>query len=268
MKRKFRMLLFSVLAVLTAATSTAVSVQAEEVNSLVQEVNLEDLSTYSESLLQAFAGMSEEELELQTKLYQLAGQDNVAAGFSNYEQQMDELGAFQEIISCSSEKTGDGYITYITAQYENKKLDAEIGYSEELPYLMMISQSPYLEALTDVTFTPESSLSENMFSGLANMLVGMGTVFVVLIFISWVISLLKHVNKLDPANKKKAEVPKAEPAPVAAAPVEEENLADDQALVAVIAAAIAAYEGQEAGSLDNGIVIRSIRRHKGSTWRK
>lgn len=267
MKQKFKTLLLAVLAVLMAFSVTACSAQSEETNSLVEEVDLDMLNTYSSSLIQAFAGMSKEELELQAKLYALDGQDNVAASFSNYEQQVDALGAFQEIISSTSEKTKDGYITYITAQYENKVLNAEIGYDADLPYMLMISQNAYLDCLTDTTFTPETTLSENVFSGLANLVVGMGTVFVVLIFISWVISLLKHVNKFDPSAKKAAASQPA-PAPALVAAEPEEDLTEDDALVAVIAAAIAAYEGEASASLDNGIVIRSIRRHPASTWRK
>ena len=50
----------------------------------------------------------------------------------------------------------------------------------------------------------------------------------------------------------------------AAAPVVEENLVDDLELVAVIAAAIAAYEGTSA----DGLVVRSIRRAPGNKWKR
>ena len=51
------------------------------------------------------------------------------------------------------------------------------------------------------------------------------------------------------------------PAPVAAAPVVEEAVeeADDYALVAVIAAAIAAYEGK---TTTDGFVVRSIKKSR------
>ena len=55
------------------------------------------------------------------------------------------------------------------------------------------------------------------------------------------------------------ETPAAAPAPAVAAPVVEEELSDDLELVAVIAAAIAAYEGSEDAS---GYVVRSIKKSK------
>ena len=85
-----------------------------------------------------------------------------------------------------------------------------------------------------------------------NTLLGMGSVFIVLILICLIISTFTLLNKKD---KKKPETnkPVNNPTP---APVEEE-LSDDTELVAVITAAICAYEG--AGSSD-GFVVRSIRK--------
>ena len=57
--------------------------------------------------------------------------------------------------------------------------------------------------------------------------------------------------------------PAAAPAPTAA-PAEEENLTDDTELVSVITAAIAAYEGKE--TVDNGLVVRSIKRVSNRNW--
>lgn len=90
---------------------------------------------------------------------------------------------------------------------------------------------------------------------LLNTLMGMGTVFIVLIFISWVISLFKYLYK-----PVKQEV-KQEPAPAVIPVVEEEpeELTDDSELVAVITAAVAAYEG-EAGASNSGFRVRSIKR--------
>ena len=103
---------------------------------------------------------------------------------------------------------------------------------------------------------PAFTLGEKMSKAGMNTLIGLGFVFIVLIFISWVISLLKHVNRFG--QKKAPET--AAPAPVIAEPEEEEeeeNLADDTELVAVIAAAIAAAEGT---AQPNDLVVRSIKK--------
>lgn len=87
-----------------------------------------------------------------------------------------------------------------------------------------------------------------------------------LLFLSFVISLMKYIPKLEAAlTKKKASqtpAPAEKPAPVVAAPAEEE-LVDDGALVAVIAAAIAAAENTST----DAFVVRSIRKSNKRTWR-
>ena len=77
-----------------------------------------------------------------------------------------------------------------------------------------------------------------------NTVIGMGTVFIVLIFISLLIYCFRFINIFE--NKmKKSEKPAEEASAPAAVPVEEpaEDLTDDRELVAVITAAIAASEG-------------------------
>ena len=94
-----------------------------------------------------------------------------------------------------------------------------------------------------------------------NTLMGIGTVFVMLILLSLLISLFRFIP--NPEAKKAAEAKAAKEAEAAAiaqtAPAQaEENLADDGELVAVIAAAIAAAEG----TTTDGFVVRSIRKVK------
>lgn len=91
-----------------------------------------------------------------------------------------------------------------------------------------------------------------------NTLIGMGTVFIVLILISLLISCFKFIPKLQAAlgRKKKEEPTAAQTAQaVAIQAAEDVDETDDLELVAVIAAAIAASEG--AASAD-GFVVRSI----------
>lgn len=94
--------------------------------------------------------------------------------------------------------------------------------------------------------------------------IGIGTVFAVLIFISLLIACFKFIHKWETGLKAAAEPSKAQAEPVKAAasvntiaaPAADEDLSGDAELAAVIAAAIAAYEGTSS----NGLVVRSIRR--------
>ena len=90
-----------------------------------------------------------------------------------------------------------------------------------------------------------------------------------LVFLSFIISLFKYVNKIG-ASKENVltEVPKAAPAvPAAPVPAMETsgNMSEDE-ITAVIAAAIAAYE-EENGSGD-GYVVRSIKKVSNKSWKR
>lgn len=101
----------------------------------------------------------------------------------------------------------------------------------------------------------EYTFAENMEKAALNTLLGMGTVFVVLILISLIISAFGLISKLQKSKKAPEEEKKVDR--VVSQIIEKEELSDDLELVAVISAAIAAYEGS--GSTD-GFVVRSIRK--------
>lgn len=107
------------------------------------------------------------------------------------------------------------------------------------------------------------TLGQKMVNALLNTIMGMGTVFIVLIFISLIISLLKYVPKLVERQsvKKDSQLESTvSSTPVQAPEVmeEEQELVDDGELVAVITAAIMASLGDEAP--EDGLVVRSIRK--------
>lgn len=112
------------------------------------------------------------------------------------------------------------------------------------------------------------SIGEILVKALTNTALGMGTVFIVLIFIAYIISLLPKVTgmiesvgrKKPPVVEKKA----APPVPVKIEEEPEEELIDDLELVAVITAAIAATEGMST----DGFVVRSIRKSTQNRWRR
>jgi sodium pump decarboxylase gamma subunit len=102
-----------------------------------------------------------------------------------------------------------------------------------------------------------------------NTIIGITVVFFALLFISFIISLFKYINKFEQmlANRKAnknaapASVPAATPAPVAA-PVEE---TDDLELIAVITAAIHAYEEAQGNVVEGDLVVRSIKK-RNNRW--
>ena len=111
-----------------------------------------------------------------------------------------------------------------------------------------------------------SQFGDKMAKAGMNTLMGMGTVFVVLIFIAFLISRFKYISQLENwfrNRKTKNEPTVAETAAEEPAADEEEiDETDDLALVAVITAALAA-------SLETSpdkLIVRSIRRKNTNRW--
>lgn len=121
-------------------------------------------------------------------------------------------------------------------------------------------------ALSSITTTAEKTMGEMMTNAALNTLLGMGTVFVILILISLIITCFKFIpmiqDKLSSKKSKKDDKGQAVDNTIAQI-IENEELSDDTELVAVIAAAIAASEG--AASTD-GFVVRSIKRANSKKW--
>lgn len=178
----------------------------------------------------------------------------------------DDLGAFVSSETAVVTKGDDGYIARMNTVYEKRAMEFTLIADEDLSKVETIS------------FSPVYTTGEKMAKAGMNTLMGMGVVFAVLIFISWLISMFKYISVFEAKMKAKknaaaaapaAPAPAAAPAPTAApapaaAPAEEENLTDDTELVSVITAAIAAYEGKE--TVDNGLVVRSIKRVSNRNW--
>ena len=116
--------------------------------------------------------------------------------------------------------------------------------------------------MTGVTINPVYSFGEKMATAGLNTVICMSIVFAVLIFISLLISCFKIFPYLEEQKKVKAAAAKAAKTEnnvvtqIEQREEQEQELADDTELVAVIAAAIAAYEGTST----DGFVVRSIRR--------
>lgn len=129
---------------------------------------------------------------------------------------------------------------------------------------VILSNDQFLK-LESAALNPVSTMGELMGKAALNTLIGMGTVFCVLILISLIISCFGIIPKIQEsaARKKAAAKGSQEVSGIdnAVTQIEEleavEEQTDDLELVAVIAAAIAAAEG--AVSTD-GFVVRSIRR--------
>lgn len=107
----------------------------------------------------------------------------------------------------------------------------------------------------------DQSMGELMTKAAMDTLMGMMTVFAVLILISIIIWAMGGIPRLQAKLAKKPESKKEESIDNTIAQIveKEESTEDDTELVAVIAAAIAAYEGSQS---TDGFVVRSIRKRR------
>ena len=113
-----------------------------------------------------------------------------------------------------------------------------------------------------------ASIEDAMAEATVNTIIGISVVFLALLFISFVISLFKYINKFEQklANKNAAPVTPAAPAPSTPDPAPEEEIpVDDLELIAVITAAIHAYEEEQGNVVEGDLVVRSIKK-RNNRW--
>lgn len=212
------------------------------------DVSEEDIIAYGEGVFQSLREICSGAYEAEKAQYAKADPVSAAA-FSSWDSAQADIGDYVDILERSAEKTNDGVIVNLKVDGTSHDANIEIIFDDEY---VMTSMS------TNVIY----SFRELMAKAFMNTILGMGTVFIVLILISLIISCFTFIPKIQAAFVKKPQQEAAKPVPAAApAPAQalEEEETDDLELVAVIAAAIAASEG--AASTD-GFVVRSIRKRR------
>ena len=177
---------------------------------------------------------------------QYAGEEVSYNGLISWKNALEDMGEFTEVKDVQSDIGSDQVVIDVTAGGTLRDAIVEIIVNKE-------------GSATSITTTVQYSVGEMMSKAGLNTLIGMGTVFTVLILICLIISCFKLIPKVQDmfsGKNKKAEKSVAEKAVdnTIAQIIRKE---DDSELIAVIAAAIAASEG--AASTD-GYVVRSIRR--------
>lgn len=245
MNRKLKSLLAMICVLALTFTMSVCAFAADEVT----DDEVANYKSAAETLISQIAGFSDEEIET----YLAQNDAFTTATMESWKGVKDELGAYSSIVSQDVEKDGDVVTISTVAQFEKAKADVVL--------MLDLGQQMY----TSMTYSVQYSLAANMQRAGMNTLMGIGIVFLMLVFLSFVIGLFKYIEKFQNVGKKKAaeEAPKAEEAPapaIAQSEAADEDFADDLELVAVISAAIAAYENTSGDSF----VVRSIK--KSNKW--
>ena len=245
------------LALFTAAclfTLTACTAEAEKTNIDASEALM--LLSSAQTVLEGFTAMPDANVEAVIEQYRENDMEPLASGLESYLGIKGDLGTYVSTGDGTSIKGEEGYTITLNTVFEKRTCQ------------FVITLDKKMENITSMSFNPAYTLGENMTKAGLNTLMGMGTVFLVLIFISWLISCFKYIRRFEDKMKKpQPQAPlKTRPTAAKAAPAvsAEKNLADDLELVAVITAAVAASTGTSA----DGLVVRSIRRASGNKWKR
>lgn len=170
----------------------------------------------------------------------------------------DTLGDFVEFKSSDIEDTKDSAIVTITAVYEKKELTMTATYKV---IGNQIVPTDIEMKLSDESGSEGTSKLDAIKNAGLNTLMGITIVVLMLLVISYLISLFKIIPKIQEKFAKKKDNRGKELTSVenVVAQIEEkEELSDDTELVAVITAAIC----EATGSSSDGFVVRSIRKRR------
>ena len=173
----------------------------------------------------------------------------VLTAVSSFKSALETVGEITETGEDTTKIDGNQIVGEVEVKGTKKDAVAEVIFSNDM-FMRMESAA----------LNPTASTGELMTKAAMNTLIGMGTVFIVLILISLIISCFGLIPKLQAKSAakkaaKSAGIDNAVAQITAQEEVTEET--DDLELVAVIAAAVAAYEGTAS---TDGFVVRSIRR--------
>ena len=200
------------------------------------------IETTAEGLTETIIPLTDEQIEA----YMKSGDDFTENAMTAWNGAKEELGNMKETGSVEIEYSNDEYTATIPVTFEKE--------NAEFIYVFDKNLTP-----TSLSVDVKYSFATTMKNAALNTVMGLGTVFVILIMLIFLISLFQFIPgsgaQEAKAKKKAAEDAAAAPtpAPVVAAHVQE---ADNSELIAVIAAAIAASEGTST----DGFVVRSIRK--------
>lgn len=240
-----------VLGMITCILGVSACGRAQETESVDLDITEAEAVEYGGQMVQTLVMVSSGEQfsdDIAKLIKEMKKDPMWASAITSWEGALVDMGSYIGILEISVDMSKDGVVIIVKVDGASHDANVELILDDELN-------------TTSISTNVIYSFGELMYRAALNTLLGMGTVFVVLILISLIIYCFIFIPKIQAAFTKKAkeEVKPAAVDNTIAQIVEKEELSDDLELVAVIAAAIAAGEG--AVSTD-GFVVRSIRKRR------
>jgi len=160
---------------------------AEEIDANV----IEGMNNYVDYYVEFFASLTKEEVAAEMATCEKEKNYVMLTAFQSWDSVMDEMGNYIAYNPAVIEEIDEGYIARSNVVFDQRDMEFSIMLNEDGTEILGIS------------FSPEYSLGEKMTKAGMNTIMGMGVVFVVLIFISWVISMFKYISVFENKMKEK-----------------------------------------------------------------
>ena len=260
MKKKISVLVCVIMASLCFTGCSAKSNEAEYDVAIMQEtvdVILSNFTAMADSDFEQYKDLTEFQLNYIMMNSGLRIEaDDFLAMIDAWLAGIEECGAYVSHGDYKVDVKGKEIVISTEAEFEKREATLSFAFSDKA----------YLESL-DVSTS--YAMNQILTKAGLNTVLGMGTVFAVLIFLAFLIAMMKYIPNLLGMFGKEGNVvaaPKVENTQTSASQnvtTADVNLADDLELIAVITAAIAAQEGTST----DGFVVRSIRRRPSNKWR-
>ena len=183
MKKRIKYLILSLFMIVMLALS-ACGKKADANNSIPEDVS-NQLPVQAESLLKQLYGMDDIELEQVIVGVEQNGQTAFAEGVKNFKSTKELVGDLVSIDDTKVSLSEGNYVVKVDYSGENRKSELTLGFDSKTNQVSVFS------------ITPKYSVMENMEKAALNTLLGMGTVFIILIFISFLISLFKYISVFE-----------------------------------------------------------------------
>lgn len=166
-----------------------------------------------------FDSLSDEQIDAKIQRSRKQEDKVMYDAYQSWKTSKKDLGSLVKMLSEKVTRVGeDSYKIHVQAQYEKRDLDfyltaVEEDNSDDSAVTMLTTLKP-----TELVFSPVFTTGEKLEKAALNTLMGMGTVFVVLIFISFIISRFKSISvweaKLKAGNHQETEAQAQGSAPV------------------------------------------------------
>ena len=188
MKQKMKKFLLSVLLCVTFGLIVPLAALAADAS---KPEEADYVLKMSRQVIQEITSTDSAMLDVYITEFENQKQTAVASGLKALKELTADIGPVVSVDEGEIRETEDGYISSFEVTCESgRTARATLGVN------------PADGSYTQMTFDKNQTVGEKMQAGAFNLVVGMGTVFIILIFISFIISQFKHVNAWSVAQEK------------------------------------------------------------------